>query len=175
MAGVNRAQIQAMSKLPALSGPGLLACQPQETAGLRYPTDNGMFRSALGARRTSMWVRIVNEQMTRTKLGVASILLTLGTTAACSSSLSSAVVTGVATPCVGLVARDQYARVPVRVVLSKGGQTVSSQTVKGNDTYRFKVAPGLYVVSSDQSTVAPTRITLHTGQIAQVNLSAHCK
>lgn len=113
--------------------------------------------------------------MTRTKLGMAAILLTLGTTAACSSSPSSAVLTGVATPCVGLVAQDQYAQMPVRVVLSKGGQTVTSQIVKGGHTYRFKVAPGPYVVSSDQSTVVPTRITLHTGQIAHVNLSAHCK
>jgi hypothetical protein len=130
---------------------------------------------AVDACGNSLWVRIVKVHMTPTKLGLAALRLTLGTAASCSSSPRPAVLSGVATPCVGLVTQDQYVQMPVHVVLSEGAHTVTSQIVRGSHTYRFKVAPGLYVVSSDQSTVAPTRVTLRSGQIAHVNLSTHCK
>ena len=105
--------------------------------------------------------------------------LALGSCAACSSNSSAAsdpaVVTGVATPCVGSTTPGQYAQMKVRVILSAGSRPVASQTVAGSHRYRFQVTPGQYRVSSDQQYVAPEDVTLHAGRITTVDLVARCK
>ena len=42
------------------------------------------------------------------------------------------ILTGVATPCIGLATAAQYARMPVAVTLNEGTRTVASETVSGS-------------------------------------------
>ena len=86
----------------------------------------------------------------------------------------SGVLTGVATPCAGVLTQYQYAKVPIRVTIAKGSQTITSQTVHGKHTYRFVLPHGVYFVSSDQSGVT-FGVPVRAGQTAHVNLLAHCK
>jgi hypothetical protein len=104
-------------------------------------------------------------------------LVALGICAGCSSTSSAAsaatVLTGVATPCIG--ATTHIGQMVVRVTLSADSKTVATQSVTGNHTYRFEVAPGHYRVSSDQEYVSPVPVTLHSGQTTTVDLDPSCK
>jgi len=105
------------------------------------------------------------------------VLMVLGgLLAACgvSPAAVSGVLTGVATPCAGAVTHYQYAEVPIRVTITKGSQTVTSQTVRGTHTYRFVLPQGVYFVSSDQAGVA-LGVPVRAGETVHFNLLAHCK
>ena len=109
-------------------------------------------------------------------------LLMGGLLAGCGGSASptSAVVTGVAAPCIGVTTTAQYARVPVEVVVKEGSRTVASKTVTGSHTYRFVLPPGRYMVYSNQvqsrSLLEPERFAqalpavLHSGERNSQNL-----
>lgn len=117
--------------------------------------------------------------MTQAKLAIALAALALGSCAACSATSSAAsgpaVLTGVATPCVGSATPGQYAQIRVRVTVSADSHTVASQTVTGSRKYRFELSPGQYRVSSDQQYGAPRNVTLHAGHTTTVNLVTNCK
>jgi len=49
----------------------------------------------------------------------------------------------------------------------------ANQTVRGSHAYRFSLAPGRYVVSSEAS--QPVNINLHAGEVLRVNLRDDCK
>lgn len=82
------------------------------------------------------------------------------------------VVTGIATPCVGVGEPEGHiADVPVHVTILNGSRTVASQTVRGSDMYRLTVPPGHYLVTSNAlGAEAPTRVRVKAGALAEVNL-----
>jgi hypothetical protein len=98
-----------------------------------------------------------------------------GLLAGCGGS-ASAVITGVALPCVGLTTTAQYAKDAVEVAVKEGSRIVASQTVTGRHAYRFVVPPGRYMVYSNQFQV-PLFVpaVLHSGETDHVNLVPHCK
>jgi hypothetical protein len=103
-------------------------------------------------------------------VALGGLLVACGGTAA----PTSGVLTGVATPCAGALTLDHYADFPVRVTITQGSQTVASKTVRETHTFRFLVPRGRYLVSSDQSGVAPVTVTVQTGGTDHVNLLANC-
>jgi len=91
------------------------------------------------------------------------------------TSVKTGLITGVASPCVGVAkTENQIAKMPVRVTLTQRSRTVASQVVYGSHTYRFTEPKGQYLVSSDQSGVTPASVTLHTGEVARINLFSPC-
>jgi hypothetical protein len=98
--------------------------------------------------------------------------------AACGSTTPapSGVVTGIATPCVGLVPTEaDYEAIAVRVTISDDSQLVASESVRGSHAYRIAVAPGRYVVSSNA--VLPRRrrsVRVKAGEVVVANLWADC-
>ena len=68
---------------------------------------------------------------------------------------------------------DVIASVPVRVTIMGHSKIIANQTVRGSHTYRFNVAPGRYVVSSNAS--QPVSIILHAGEVLRVDLGDECK
>jgi hypothetical protein len=125
-------------------------------------------------RRNPLLARMLATRTTFVKIAA---LIALGLCGACSSTSSAApaaaVLTGVATPCIG--ATTHIGRMEVRVTLSADSKIVASQAVTGSHTYRFRVAPGQYRVSSDQQYVSPVRVTLHSGQTTTIDLDPNCK
>ena len=93
-----------------------------------------------------------------------------------SASPTSAVVTGIATPCVGAATTAQYARDPVKVTVKAGRRTFASETMTGSHDYRFVVPQGRYIVYSDQFQV-PLFVpaVLQSGETDHVNLVPSCK
>jgi hypothetical protein len=73
------------------------------------------------------------------------------------------------------MADTQLANLPVQVTVTQGSRTIASQTVRGSHVYVFTLPPGSYVVSSDAlGGNHPSRITLHSGEVRQVNLYSMC-
>lgn len=85
------------------------------------------------------------------------------------------VITGLVSPCAGVELPSAFAQIPVRVTLSQRAHRVASQVIQGMGTYRFNEPQGEYVVSTDQSSITPTHVTVHSGEVARVNLLAECK
>ena len=85
------------------------------------------------------------------------------------------VVTGVASPCTGLLppAPGRVVTVVLRR-LSQAIPTVLRQTVKGNFVYRFGVLPATYSVTSDQSYVPVRYVIVHLGKVAKADLHPGC-
>jgi len=108
----------------------------------------------------------------------APLLLTAGLLADCggSESPSSAVVTGTASPCVGVTTASQYVKIPVQVTIKREGRTVARETLTGNHIYRFVIPPGRYVVESDQiPTYVDVFVALTSGETDHVDLFPKCK
>jgi hypothetical protein len=109
-------------------------------------------------------------------LGVLTLGTGLGIGLGLSEASTSAVVTGVAEPCIGVTTTAQYARVPVDVTVKEGARTIASETVTGSHTYRFVLPAAPYMVYSDQfqrPSFVPA--VLHSGETDQVNLVPNCK
>lgn len=86
------------------------------------------------------------------------------------------VVAGVATSCEGPpVPQTQYSGRRVLVTLSHRSLTVARQSVRGMHVYRFVVAPGLYVVTSDQSAVSPSGVVVRSGKVVTANIYSDCR
>jgi hypothetical protein len=95
-----------------------------------------------------------------------------------SASTTAGTITGVASPCIGVVGPTQYASIPVTVTLRHGSKTVGRQTVRGRHIYRFTAAPGSYLVStpSDEGDGSlPQHVTVHSGQVATANIPSMCR
>lgn len=116
-------------------------------------------------------------------LGIALVCL-LALAAACGSGTSTpvlagasktSVITGTATPCVGLTTLGPYDKLPVRVTLETGSQVAAHQSGHGTMTFRFSVAPGQFQVSSDQSGTSPVGVAVQSGKTTRVDLKEHCK
>ena len=85
------------------------------------------------------------------------------------------IVTGVAVPCHPQAYESNHlGRIPVTVTLTAGNRTVATQTVRGSHTYRFEVAPGSYVVSSNGEPPHPAHVTVRPGQVVKANLGSTC-
>ncbi len=82
------------------------------------------------------------------------------------------VVTGVASPCWPYPSNRGIGKKTVTVTVSRNGQTVSSQTVRGDHFYAFKLSPGNYDVSTLYSRARPVMIT--TGGTVKVDLPDDC-
>ena len=121
-------------------------------------------------------------------LGVLTLGTGLGIGLGLSEAPTSAVVTGVAEPCTGVMTTAQYARVPVDVTVKEGSRTIAGETVTGSHTYRFVLPPGAYMVYSDQfqsrTHLVPERFAkgpplvsavLHSGETDHINLVPNCK
>jgi len=59
------------------------------------------------------------------------------------------------------------------VKIMEHSKITANQTVRGSHAYRFSLAPGRYVVSSEAS--QPVNINLHAGEVLRVNLRDDCK
>jgi hypothetical protein len=111
----------------------------------------------------------------------ALLAVLVGLLAACGEHVSppSGVLSGFATPCVGAMTHDQYASVPMRLTVMQGAQTVMTQTVQSPGAYRFVLLQGKYEVSLDQSSVSASgfafTVSVHAGEVTNLNLFAHCK
>lgn len=104
------------------------------------------------------------------------LLISVATCGACSSPTPSATVTGIAEPCVGaLPVAHSYRDIPVRVVLFQTTREVANEVVTGSHTFRFSVAPGAYVVTSNQATVRGQSFALRPRQVGHVDLLTLCK
>ena len=94
--------------------------------------------------------------------------------AACGEGATTGSLTGHAAPCLGPhLAPAQRATIPVRVTVTEHSKVIADQTVRGSHTYRFNLAPGRYVVSSNAS--RPVSIILRAGEVQRVNLGDLCK
>jgi hypothetical protein len=96
------------------------------------------------------------------------------TTAPAPKAISSdvGVVTGVASPCWPYAFNKGIEKASVKVTLTRNGQNVASQTVRGDHVYHFKLSPGIYAVSTLYSPARPFTIT--TGSTAKVDLPDDC-
>lgn len=81
-------------------------------------------------------------------------------------------VTGVASPCWPYAFDRGIGKKAVTVMVTRNGQTVSSQTVRGDHVYRFKLSPGHYDVSTLYARARPVTVT--TGGTAKVDLPDDC-
>ena len=94
--------------------------------------------------------------------------------AACTGGSATGSLTGRAAPCLGPhLAAAQIAKIPVRVNVVEHAKNIATQTVRGSHSYRFNLAPGRYVVSSDAS--RGVSVVVHSGQFLRVNLGDDCK
>jgi hypothetical protein len=85
------------------------------------------------------------------------------------------VVTGVATPCVGVTTSIEYAMMAVGVTISQHSHVVSRQVVRGSHTFRFIEPPGNYELTSDQQYVSPQSVAVDSGQTVRLTLKASCR
>ena len=92
-----------------------------------------------------------------------------------STPRSRAAVTGSAWPCRGLTTSAGAARFLIHVVLTRRSRVVATQVVPGGTMYRFIVAPGTYVVSSDAQHMKPVQFMVRPGDVDHVDLTPPCK
>ena len=109
-------------------------------------------------------------------LGVAVVPVVALASGCTTTGQSLGSVSGYAPPCEGAYISQQGVRaVKVRVVLTERERVVKVQTVTGSHTYHFAVAPGTYVVRSNQGGTTPTPVKVTAGQNRTVNLYSVCK
>jgi len=82
------------------------------------------------------------------------------------------VVTGVASPCWPYPTNKGIEKSPVRVVATRDGKTLATQTVRGDHVYRFTLGPGSYVVTTFYS--RPRPVTIASGRTVKVDLPDDC-
>ena len=128
---------------------------------IRWIGGSLVFRPLPGARRWSWGV-----------LCLSGLLLAQCTQR---SPPANGTITGVASPCVGVITSAAYQRLSVTVYLSQGARTVAHQTVKGTHTYRFVVPAGPYVVATHEGDGSKTvPVTLHSGQTIHADIPSYC-
>jgi hypothetical protein len=102
-------------------------------------------------------------------------------TVACSTTTAPApkaisrdvgVITGIASPCWPYAFNKGIEKASAKVTLTRNGQSVASQIVRGDHVYRFKLLPGSYAVSTLYSPATPFTIT--TGSTVKVDLPDDC-
>jgi hypothetical protein len=121
--------------------------------------------------------------ITMVRRGSAALLLCLAAVlAGCTAGSSSATVRGVAAPCLGIATTAQFDQTPVVVNLVHGHTIVSTETVDGKHSFSLSATPGAYKLVLEQdglplsaSPLPPVHVTLHSGQVAHVDLIPSCK
>lgn len=83
------------------------------------------------------------------------------------------IVTGVASPCWPYPFTKGIRNAPVAVTVTRDGQRVASQTVRGKHVYHLTLAPGSYVVSTLYSPAKP--VTIVAGLAAKADLPDDCE
>jgi hypothetical protein len=83
------------------------------------------------------------------------------------------IVTGVASPCWPYPFTKGIRKTPVTVTVTRDGQRVASQKVRGKHVYHLTLAPGNYVVSTLYSPAKP--VTIVAGLAAKSDLSDDCE
>jgi hypothetical protein len=112
---------------------------------------------------------------------VVALAIGLGLTAGCSNATapvpppirpSVGTVSGIASPCWPYAFNKGIEKAAVRVTVIHDGQTVASQTVRGNHVYHFTLSVGDYVVSTLYSKARP--ITITAGRTVKADLPDDC-
>lgn len=94
--------------------------------------------------------------------------------AACGGGPPGGTVTGHAAVCLGPHrTQAQIAAIPVRVEVTQHSRPVASATVRGSHTYRFRLAPGRYAVSSGAGRSVP--VVVRPGSLLRVDLADFCR
>lgn len=83
------------------------------------------------------------------------------------------IVTGMAAPCWPYPFAKGIRKAPVAVTVTRNGQKVATQTVRGNHVYHLTLAPGGYLVSTLYSPAKP--VTIVVGHAATVDLPDDCQ
>jgi hypothetical protein len=84
-------------------------------------------------------------------------------------------ITGVASPCVGVVASAGYHGLSVTVYLTQAARAIAQQTVKGAHTYRFVVPSGRYVVATHEGDGSkPVPVTVRSGRTTHTDIPSYC-
>lgn len=82
------------------------------------------------------------------------------------------ILTGVASPCWPYASDNGIGEKSVTVTVARDGQTVASQTVRGDHIYRFMLSPGSYIVSTPYSRVKA--VTIINGRTVTADLPDDC-
>jgi hypothetical protein len=82
------------------------------------------------------------------------------------------VVTGIASPCWPYARSKGIGKAPVEVTVTRHGERVTSQTVRGDHVYHFELSPGNYAISTLYSTARP--VTTATGSTVKIDLPDDC-
>lgn len=82
------------------------------------------------------------------------------------------ILTGMASPCWPYPTNKGIEKAIVKVEVSKGENTVATQSVTGSHIYHFTLKPGTYVVSTPYS--RPQPVTIAIGRTAHVDLPDDC-
>jgi hypothetical protein len=112
---------------------------------------------------------------------VVALAVGLGLTAGCSNTTAPSpppippnvgTVSGIASPCWPYAFNKGKENASVRVTVTRSGQPVASQTVRGNHLYHFTLWVGDYVVSTFYSKARP--ITIAAGRTVKADLPDDC-
>jgi hypothetical protein len=83
------------------------------------------------------------------------------------------IVTGIASPCWPYPFTKGIRKSPVTVTVTRDGQSVATQMVRGDHVYHLTLAPGGYLVSTLYSPAKP--VTIVVGLAAKVDLPNDCQ
>ena len=84
-------------------------------------------------------------------------------------------ITGVASPCVGVVTSAGYHGLSVTVYLTQAARAIAHQTVNGAHTYTFVVPSGHYVVATHEGDGSkPVPVTVRSGQTNHTDIPSYC-
>ncbi len=90
----------------------------------------------------------------------------------CVARPDGGMVTGVASPCWPYAFDDGMARAVVEVTVTRDGEKVAGQAVRGEHVYHFELPAGTYVVSTPYAKA--TLVTIATGDTTKVDLPDDC-
>lgn len=85
------------------------------------------------------------------------------------------VITGVASPCIGVITPAGSHGLSVTVYLTQGTRAVAHQTVRGTHTYRFVVPAGHYVAATREGDGSrPVTVAARSGKTSHANIPSYC-